>query len=637
MAVILQPAGSREANRHFIDTVENPVSIMDEEIRSLLGPTLAELSDLSNSNSIAMWGATPTEKNRGKYDRVKVGDRVLFSGKGRIFATANVAMKFENDHLARHLWGLSDSGTGPTWSLMFALEGVKVVDIPYSEFNRAVGYKDNFVIQGFNILSEERSQRFEAAFFLEENDTDRGASSPRWSPILPPSWLLTTFGGDHSQTSHAGNLGYDDIPGEVYRYDSKVPGSKQLKEGDIVVLRSKKEMIGVSRIERIETSPGRKQLNKCPFCKKTTGVKKRKTRRPRFRCEKCKEEFEYSLEEMVDVTNYSAFYDSAFLVCDSIPLKSLISACKSPKSQLSIRRMSTGKLIRLLMDTPNSDFSSFLSDGGPPPDGGGDSPPSDGGGTEADPETDREDDDWGDSGIVVSIEGNVVEEVNEIVEDEGTGWVGVTEDMIPKFSEYEDLYEKEDNRLECRVDDLAAKVFIDDARRGIPKIIIIFSDHNPTWPNSFSTKYFDFKEPGIMLWGHYDDSMRVLTRSGSGGPSGSSEIGEFSMVLSKNQYKKGSINANESIVTPLRESGLVDFSTIEPGKDSKVIRPCTLLIGEEEILTDVVFRIPKRRSEISRENILWPYGLKKITRPGTELFFKATESMLFIADSIEKL
>ena len=72
-----------------------------------------------------------------------------------------------------------------------------------------------------------------------------------------------------------------------------------------------------------------------------------------------------------------------------------------------------------------------------------------------------------------------------------------------------------------------------------------------------------------MLWGHDDDSMRILTRSG--GPSGSSGIGEFSLVLTKNQHKKGSINAKYSIMTQLGESGLVDFSSIEPGNDGKVI------------------------------------------------------------------
>jgi hypothetical protein len=289
------------------------------------------------------------------------------------------------------------------------------------------------------------------------------------------------------------------------------------------------------------------------------------------------------------------------------------------------------------MDLPDSDFSSFgLGGTTPPHDEGGGGPPSDGGETYSGTEPDGGDDGWGNSGIVVSLDGTIVQEGDDDQSDDDDEWIGVTEEMIPKSSEHADLSNSDENRLECMVDGLAAKVFIDDSRMGSPKIVILFVDESPTWGGAFSTKYYLFEDPGVMRWGHDNESMRVLTRSCSGRDSDRQDR-EFSLVLTKNQHKKGSINANEDIVTPLEESGLIDFRTIVPGRKGKIMRPCTLLIGDEEIETQASFSIPKRRSETSRENRIWPYGLSKLVEPETELFFRATESMLFVTDSIEKL
>lgn len=104
-----------------------------------------------------MWGVTPGKGgvNVGKWDRAFVGDVVLFAARGQIFGSGTVAAKFHNRELARRLWDVDPDGQ--TWEFMYALDEVRNLSIPYAEFNRAVGYKENNIPQGFTVMNDERS------------------------------------------------------------------------------------------------------------------------------------------------------------------------------------------------------------------------------------------------------------------------------------------------------------------------------------------------------------------------------------------------------------------------------------------------------------------------------------------------
>ena len=40
---------------------------------------------------------------------------------------------------------------------MYFLDEVETLDVPYSVFNKIIGYEDNYVIQGFNVLSNDKA------------------------------------------------------------------------------------------------------------------------------------------------------------------------------------------------------------------------------------------------------------------------------------------------------------------------------------------------------------------------------------------------------------------------------------------------------------------------------------------------
>jgi putative restriction endonuclease len=170
-----------------------------------------------------------------------------------------------------------------------------------------------------------------------------------WSEAGPrPSvgWLLASFGEDRQ---HAGNTGYDDDPERVYRWDSKVPNSKQIQAGDVVVVRSD-VMLGIARIERIDVEAGTKELRRCPVCTKTT-IKERLTESPRYRCHACKATFDEPQVEIAKVTKYAAHYASTFLATpDALPVSELRAACPKPNDNLAMQRIALEGIVPLMQE-----------------------------------------------------------------------------------------------------------------------------------------------------------------------------------------------------------------------------------------------------------------------------------------------
>ena len=163
--IVLQPSADATARAHYTDTISSPVVL--SHIYTLLStPMIGHLKGLFPSGSAAMWGVTQGKNgvNIRKWEKVELGALVLFAANGRIFGSGVVAAKFHNKELAEHLWNVDASGM--TWEYMYALDEVRELNIPYLDFNNAVGYAPNFVIQGFNVLDETKSEAFLDTFDL---------------------------------------------------------------------------------------------------------------------------------------------------------------------------------------------------------------------------------------------------------------------------------------------------------------------------------------------------------------------------------------------------------------------------------------------------------------------------------------
>ena len=80
----------------------------------------------------------------------------------------------------------------------------------------------------------------------------------------------------------------------------------------------------------------------------------------------------------------------------------------------------------------------------------------------------------------------------------------LTEKMIPIAAINSEKFEK----LRISIDGHNAECFIFQ-RINSDKIIILFEKEHPEFGKEFSTKYFQFKEPGKMIWGHSGKYMHI--------------------------------------------------------------------------------------------------------------------------------
>lgn len=164
--VILQPSSNKDSRKHYVDTIENPVSI--ELLKEYLSEeVITQLKDFYPDGTVPTWGVTPGKNNVNvrKWGRIETGDVTFFSANGMIFASGVVVLKLQDKSLAARLWGHDKENQ--TWEYIYFLDEIKHHEIPYVEFNRSIGYADNYVIQGFNVLSEELSERVLTLFDLK--------------------------------------------------------------------------------------------------------------------------------------------------------------------------------------------------------------------------------------------------------------------------------------------------------------------------------------------------------------------------------------------------------------------------------------------------------------------------------------
>ena len=155
MRVAVQPCGDSAAKEHFVDTIEKLVP--KERIYPLLTTKQKKLFDTYCSNAVAVWGVTEgkTGQNKTKWRKLKTGDIALLYTNNRIFNKGIISLCIHNEELARSLWSVNEEGK--TWEYIYFLDELQEIDLPILEFNNALGYKSNYIIQGFNVLEDDKA------------------------------------------------------------------------------------------------------------------------------------------------------------------------------------------------------------------------------------------------------------------------------------------------------------------------------------------------------------------------------------------------------------------------------------------------------------------------------------------------
>jgi hypothetical protein len=179
--IILQPSGNKGAREHYVDTIKHNVPL--DSIEPHVTPQEFKiLQEIYPTGECKVWGVTPGGTNITKWNRIENGDVTLFSKDGAIYSSAVTTYKLHSRSLASALWDYNSKGQ--TLEYIYFLDEVKTHDIPYIEFNRAVGYADNYVIQGFNVLRQEQSISVLKTFDLESEIFVEEITEEKYEEVL---------------------------------------------------------------------------------------------------------------------------------------------------------------------------------------------------------------------------------------------------------------------------------------------------------------------------------------------------------------------------------------------------------------------------------------------------------------------
>ena len=185
-SLIVQPAGNKNAQQHYIDTVLNPVSLSVVS-QYVDAPTLGRLKELYPGNEMPVWGFTPgtNNGNLAKWNRIQQGDVALFLRNKSAFASAVITLKIHNHHLAARLWDYDANGT--TWEYVYFLDEVQSQNVPYERLNTLLGYEPKNNFQQALVLADEKSEPVITELELQSDTYDIAPSHEEYLEALEPT------------------------------------------------------------------------------------------------------------------------------------------------------------------------------------------------------------------------------------------------------------------------------------------------------------------------------------------------------------------------------------------------------------------------------------------------------------------
>lgn len=152
----------------------------------------------------------------------------------------------------------------------------------------------------------------------------------------PRAWLLLAAG---ERRDYGGNAGYEDQVDAYYSWDSTVANAARVRPGDVIALRNKESLLGISVVEDIDSARQVKERFRCPRCG-SSKIKPRSTTRWIYRCQTDGHEFDLPDVLSEVVTTYRSRHDAAWSplpgVMTSAELRNLTASPNSPQSMRPI-------------------------------------------------------------------------------------------------------------------------------------------------------------------------------------------------------------------------------------------------------------------------------------------------------------
>ncbi|MCX8178385.1 MAG: HNH endonuclease [Candidatus Aenigmarchaeota archaeon] len=123
---------------------------------------MIKLNKIFPDGKINVWGLTPGEQNKTKWENLEEGDIVIFVPSRDIALLARVVYKIRNKDLAAYLWGTDkERGSFETWELIFFIKIEKSLEIDKRTFlTELLGYNENDVLMGSRRITNRIIENF---------------------------------------------------------------------------------------------------------------------------------------------------------------------------------------------------------------------------------------------------------------------------------------------------------------------------------------------------------------------------------------------------------------------------------------------------------------------------------------------
>lgn len=150
--VILHPVTRGHSEKHYLETVKNPIEEKRQSVLRLATSEERELLERHHGDGdLRAWGVT----DDSRWKRIQPGDIGLFytGGKQELYTgKAIVTFKARNPDIAKELW--PDEKKGKSWEWLYFMRDFEEISIPVKELNRVAGYKETYRLRGTDIPKE---------------------------------------------------------------------------------------------------------------------------------------------------------------------------------------------------------------------------------------------------------------------------------------------------------------------------------------------------------------------------------------------------------------------------------------------------------------------------------------------------
>ena len=158
--LVYMPPNNPEAMAHYRDTIQQRVSF--ERVAEYLSRDDAvKLKSVFGPRPISVWGSRDGPQNRARFERMAEGDDLLIVEGANIRFIGKIALKVVSTELSRELWdNINPKEPAANWNLIYFIANPLELEVPFTAFCRLLGYSEEYRLQGFSSVSEDKLGEF---------------------------------------------------------------------------------------------------------------------------------------------------------------------------------------------------------------------------------------------------------------------------------------------------------------------------------------------------------------------------------------------------------------------------------------------------------------------------------------------